>query len=399
MTPIYRLMFDVSVYYTVSGIYLQALFGKLPAMPGMLLILAAVLLFGVLSERENLRKWRSFPFVLPAATILFCRDILLLIHALPAWLYVAVTLSRGLGDTEYNIFYKRMFKALGLIGLSLIPVFLMVKPAVAYLGNALIYVVFMLVSAIVCLHSLRDRTGGLRHFAVISLFAGACGLLDHFRIPQTILNFLRDCLLRVLAYFEELSSVLPAFHPREPVQNKQTVPSALLNKDQLGWDLGDTEYEPNQTLVKWIELIIAVTIIVVAAIFLVKLIIGLIKSLKQMEERPQERKWNDQVVRLRLSDEDQRSGKKRRKPTNHRLAVRYYYWKYMQECAKRGISIQKGWTAEELSQASATQFTDADVAAMQRLYTPVRYDEASDVSAAQAKEAARLWHNLKKNKG
>ena len=29
MTPIYRLMFDVSVYYTVSGIYLQAFFGKL----------------------------------------------------------------------------------------------------------------------------------------------------------------------------------------------------------------------------------------------------------------------------------------------------------------------------------------------------------------------------------
>ena len=398
MTPIYRLMFDVSVYYTVSGIYLQAFFGKLPSMPGMLLIFAAMLLFGVLCQKEDLQKWRSISFVLPALVLLFRPGILLLIHCLPAWLFVAVTLSKGLGDTEYQLFHKKIFKSLGLIGLSLIPVFLMVKPAFAYLGNVLIYVVFMLVSAVICLRSLRDRTGGLRHFAVIGLFAGVCGLLDHFRIPQMLLTLLRDGILRILAYFEDLTSSLPAFNPRQPETKKQTVPSGLLDKEKLGWDFGDTEYQDNVVLFKWIELILAVAITVVVVFFLVKLLIGLIKSLKQMEAKPIQRQWDDEVVRLRLSDEDHRSGKKRRKLMNHRLTVRYYYWKYMQECTKRGIPIRKGWTAEDLADASMAQFSNGEVAAMQQLYTSVRYDEQTDVTAAQARESARIWHNLKKNK-
>ena len=70
----------------------------------------------------------------------------------------------------------------------------------------------------------------------------------------------------------------------------------------------------------------------------------------------------------------------------------------MCECTKRGIKIRKGWTAEDLSQASTGLFRPADITAMQQLYMPVRYDDHAKVNLADVKEAARLWQELKKYK-
>ena len=399
MAPIYRMMFEVSVYYTVSGIYLQALFGKQPSMTGALLILAAMLLFGVCSEREQLRKWRMLPLLLPAAMLFFRPGIEPFIQALPAWIYPAMMLSRDMGEIDYAAFQKKMYKSLLVIAVSLIPVFLMAKPALQLLGNMLIYVVFMMVSAIICMRCLRDRTGGLQHFAVISLFTVACGILDYFRVPQWLLNFLRDGALRCLSYFEDLASFLPTFKPREPGKKTGQVSTTTAEKTKLPWDLSGDGYESSETLNKIIETILFIAIVTVIVIFVVKLLIDLIKNMKETESSPREQKWKDEVVHLRLSDKDGKGSKKRWKPTDHRLAVRYYYWKYMQECAKRGILVRKEWTAEELAEASMNQFQQADILAMQKLYLPIRYREMGEVTASQAREAARLWHNLKKSKG
>jgi len=162
-------------------------------------------------------------------------------------------------------------------------------------------------------------------------------------------------------------------------------------------DYFSEDHAYNAVFLKWLETIVSIALIGLALFLVIKLLIGIIRGLQKSEARQQPQNWNDEVVRLRAGGPTNAAGKRKR-PGNPKMAVRYYYWKFMQECSKRGVQIQKGWTAEELCRATEGQFQNAEVLALHRLYIPVRYDDRADVSTADAREAARLWHELKKSK-
>ena len=47
MTSVFRMLFDISVYYAVTGIYLQAISGKVPFVPCSVLLCVSILAFGI----------------------------------------------------------------------------------------------------------------------------------------------------------------------------------------------------------------------------------------------------------------------------------------------------------------------------------------------------------------
>lgn len=397
MVPVFRMIFDISVYYTISGIYLQAFCQESPAFVGLLLLCVSMLLFGVLSVKFPSAKWRSTVFLLPLGLLLLKPGMAQLIQAIPAWSYSSVVLMTNRADVDYSVFCKRIFKAFGLLVLSLIPVLLALKPVFVYVGNVLVYFILALVSGVACLRNLRDRTGGLGHMAVVSLFATVCGLLVYFRIPQTILSFIHKGILFGLQQLEKLGDLLPIY--LNPVEKKNVkADGSVVMETSQGFDVSAGDHSISEEVIKWVEVILSVAVTILAMILLIKLLTGIIKGLQKTENRQQLQHWDDEVVRIHSDGQEGKGAKKRKKPGNHRLTVRYYYWKYMQECRRRGIQIQKGWTAEDLSHAGVDQFRNTDLLAMQQLYVPLRYNENAKASAADAKEAARLWHEMKKTK-
>lgn len=400
MASVYRMIFDISVYYAVTGIYLQVFCHKLPFAPGLVLLCLSMLLYGMCAVRQWIKKARPFIFLIPLIGICFRPAIVDVIHFLPAWIYGSVVLLQDRAQMDYNTFQKRFFKSFAFMACALIPSLLMAQPVFNLIGNMIGYLCVVIVCGVLCLRTLQDRDGGLHQLLVVSLFTLICFALCYFGIPQKLLELFRDyVLLGILGALGRLASLFAPANPGVQEQSKEQLETGLRQSNQTQGRFFEIagEYAVNQTVIGWIETVFYLIAAIVITVILVKLTIGLVKSLKQSEKPRKQYGWKDEVVHLRESDSIN-GNKRRRKPRDSRMAVRYYYWRYMRECTKRGICVKKGWTAEDLGKASLGCFSQADIVAMQELYRPVRYDDHTEVTSKQAREAAKLWQNLKKNK-
>lgn len=397
MVPAFRILFDVSVYYTVSGIYLQAFCQKVPLLAGYLLLCAAVIFYSILSVWKPGNRFVMFVFLIPVAVLVFRPDVMQLLQIVAAWFYAGFTQITNRADAEYRWFFKRIWKGLALVGMSLIPVALAIKPVFLYLENVLFYFIMAILCSVICLRCLRDRIGGMRQMGLIFGFAATCGVLVYFHIPQFLLLSVRNGIIFLLYQLETLFHLIPTFST--PNQQSNSRPDNGLADGKSGvWFAGAGDSGSNPMVIILIEVLLSLVVTAAALYLLWKLLYGLIKDMKKTEERKPIYRWNDEVVRLRMTDNEEKAAKRRKKSGSSQQLVRYYYWKYMCECTKRGIKIRKGWTAEDLSRASTELFRPADITAMQQLYMPVRYDDHAKVNPADVKEAARLWQELKKYK-
>ncbi len=84
-------------------------------------------------------------------------------------------------------------------------------------------------------------------------------------------------------------------------------------------------------------------------------------------------------------------------PADARLAVRYYYRKFLRLCQKQGLPLEAGQTSLEIQSMAEQQFPaqQAALAELRELYLPARYDESSSAAmnkekAGKAKSAYRL---------
>lgn len=398
MTSVFRMLFDISVYYAVTGIYLQAISGKVPFVPGFVLLCISVVAFGVFLLKDWAGKYKVLLFLLPLLCLIFQPAISQVIQLLPAWLYAGVVLTKDLGDIDLKALKSRLVKAILLLFGCLLPLVLVAQPAFRFLGNMLPYVIVMIAGAVLCFRSFHDRSGGLEHLVVVSSFTAVCTALCYLRLPQSLLTFFRDrVLLKILDALGNLFSFIRLNQLEEQKKGTgyRTELKGAAEEDPFAGRMG--QFHMSETTISWLKTIfyvlLGIAIVVIAAL----LVVRLVKSLRQLEKPERQRAWKDQVVHIRKTD-DSAGSKHRRRFGDHRMAVRYYYWRYMRECAKRGINIEKGWTAEDLASVSCDKFVREDVVAMQMLYNPVRYDAQTDVTANQAKQAAKLWQKLKRNK-
>ena len=399
MSAVYRLLFFVFVYYTVTGIYLQAYFSKLPFVPGFVGLLLALMAFGIVSGNKKLDKFKKFTLLFPLAAVAFLPDWVDCVHILPAWLYSGYVLLTDKTDMDYAAFSKRLVKILLIFGCALIIPILGAKPVLEYLSKLSGYFVLILAFGAICLRSLRNRDQSLHQFGVIAVFTIICGVLCLLGIPQTILGFLRDkVLMGIIGALGYLASFINIRSP-ETEQTKTDGEGYLTKPDttnEIPFDVSNIRYKHNMQLIHILETLFYIAVGILLLVLLIKLVKGMIKELKQTQSKPKQFAWQDEVVHLRTLNYDN-GNKRRRKSRDPRNAVRYYYWLYMQECAKRGIAIEKGWTSEDLAVASSDHFLQEDILAMQALYMPVRYNDNADVTQGQARQAAKLWHKLKKS--
>lgn len=398
MTSVFRILFDISVYYAITGIYLQAFFDKMPFVRCFVLLCLAVLLFGVF-ESKKLQKYRLFFFALPLLGILFRPAVIDVVQLIPVWLYAGVVLKRNLAGTNMKAFTARFGKSFLLIVGLMLPLILLALPIFKFFVNVLGYLIIMLLTGVACFRSLHDHDGGIRHLIIVSIFTAVCGLLCYFQIPQTLLILFRDhVLLEIVAAVGRLFGFVKISTPAEQSKQQggyQTELKAETGNKPVFEKLGP--FSLSDTAVYWMKTIFYVILGIAIAVVVIVLVVRLIEGLRQIDQPEKQKRWKDDIERIRKTDRKE-SRKNHRRFGGHRLTVRYYYWRYMRECEKRGIVLEKGWTVENLADVSSNQFPVADLIAMQKLYNPVRYDDRMEVTSAHAKQAAKLWQNLKKYK-
>lgn len=406
MIELYKLVFDLSVYFTLSGYYLFLTSKTPPSVAGFLALAAAAaldaLLRGKLAPHASRRIWRFLPLLLPALAFFFHPTLWQIVQLLPAWLYVGWVMLTDRIEILYDEFKSHFGFGLRLL---LLMVFGPLFPSQlsAALLQSIPYLVLMLASGVCLLRMLRERKpSGLRQGIYIGLFVVLCAGLTVGKAPQLLLKcagivyrsviapllFVAAIALAGLFYVFYLLSawiVARARGSQEPLKiDLQNAAEMLGLEDQ---------YAAYTVNLEWLKILLIVLGAAALALFVFLLFRRLIGERAGKAAQPV---WTEHRRNVPgRSPAAVKPGLIR--PRDPRLAVRYYYARFLVECRKRGLSIPSGMTATELSAHCCAVFRGVDPAEIAQVYLPVRYSDKRPVTQADVQRASELWRALKKS--
>lgn len=404
MTEYYKLLFDLSLYFTVSGYYLMLTTGRTPSAAVFLALIAASGLDSFLRARRLYRPgrlWlRLIPLLLPLLALFFRLSPGQALQGLPAWAYLCWAALSDRVDVDYNAFRSHFSFGLRLL---LLMVFGPLFPD--RFGSALLhsipFLVIMLVSGVCLLRMLREqRPDGLRQGVYMAAFVLLCAGLTLGKAPQLLAKGF-GCLYRwvIAPLIFVLAVVFAILFYGFYLAAKWIVSWAQGSQEPLKIDLQsaaemlglEEEFSTYTADLRWLGVLLGV----IGAILLLLIVWLIFRRLLGGRAKPAaDGPWRERSISGVSGDAHRRKPGILR-PREPRLAVRYYFARFLAECRRRGVSIPDGMTVTELSSHCAAAFPGADPEALAALYLPSRYSAAEDVSPADAARAAESWHALK----
>jgi hypothetical protein len=398
MAEFYKLLFDLSLYYTLVGYYFRLISGCAPSVAGFAALCLCAALDTLLRLRALPRAVRVLPLFLPLAVLATRPGLWPLLHLLPAWAYVVWSSVTDRVTVRYDSFQERFG-----FGLKLLPlmVFGVVSPSLRdAVFQTVPYLVVMLTAGVCLLRMLREkRPVGLRQGLFMVLFLLLCGGLTLGRAPQMLvkgLGLLYRNLIAPLFFLLTMALAAVVFVLFTVLrwlvgvlQGNATPLSVDLQgaAEELG--LG-AQYEAYTGDLRWLRtlLLILAACAVGAGLFLIfRKLLGAPRGANPQTAR------REGVSALPAAAAERAPGRIR--PREPRLAVRYYYAKFVAECARRGLAVPEGMTAQELCAVSAPLFPDADPAALTAVYLPARYQLSRPVPPEDVRTAAAAWKTLR----
>ena len=401
MTEFYKLVFDLALYTTLSGFFLRLTARVAPSGVMFLALCAAVALDAFLRSKEKSRGAARFlPLLLPLLGLLARPTLWQCVLAVPAWAYLCFSILSGRFELRYDQF--RAHYGLGLkllILLVLCPLF--PSEFAAALVEVIPYLVLMLVCGVCLLRMLREqRREGLRQGLYLAAFVAFCAGLTLGRAPQLLLKAAGIVYQNVLAPLLfviaiALAAVFYAFYLITAwlVKRRQGSTDPLqINLQGAAEVLGlEEEYKEYTMDFRWLKALL----LVLGAALIVFLLVRLFRRL--LGERASE------AAALPFRDVPSsaqgRTGAPtpgRIRPRDPRLAVRWYYARFLHECRRRGVPLPAGMTAEEVSRRASDAFPGADTGALTALYRPARYQLTRRVTPEEVRTAAVAWNELRR---
>ena len=404
MAAAYKLIFDLSLYYSLSGFYATLLYGSPPSVIGFVLLCGGIILERAFRQRRKHSPILRFVLMaLPAAALLSGPPAAAVVQLIPGWVYVLYCVKTGRTGITHNRFQERFRFSLPLLA-AVLPGFVISRNAASALETVTPYITLMLICGVFLLRILRkNATDDLKQLFPLAAVAALCALLTAAQVPQLlgaaftwlyekvliwifegmillfcqVLNVLYIVLKWILGLFgRDLSN------PLQPEPNGDSEDTSSQNAIFSG------KMEGNAV----VQLLFSVA----SVILLIWAVIGLFRRLRGYQ-MPVTRKaaYLDQRQSIAAFSQPRMGLLRPREP---RLAVRFYYAKFLQECRRRGMVVKSGCTSEELVLLSADYFPGADPGDLRELYTTARYCQTGPVSPAQADRAAACWRSLKKTK-
>ncbi len=401
MTGFLKLLFDMCFYYSLCGFYFTLFSGNVPGIAGFVYLAAVTALNLFLCSRgRQIRVVQGLVILAPVTALLTSSPLSQAIYLIPVCAYLAFSLFTGRTETDYDDFKHQFSVTLRLLLLILPGLFF--SGGTDALGSVMPYLIGMLACGVCMMRMLReDMKNSPRQAIYILLFAAVCILLTVFKAPQALVraagafyqNILGPLIMVVVLIFAYLVGgivylvtwIVSRFNSEsEPVAIDMTGAAEILGIEE---STGQT----SGGFPAWLRtLFIALGIILLAVI----VFLMLRRLLGNRSASVSEKVSETQGIRSVVSNREVRIPKYI-KPSNPRLAVRYYYARFLRECQKCGCSPDAGMTSAELVKYCESFFPGVDLSGLTELYAPARYSSREPVSQEAAAKAAALWREIK----
>ena len=407
MLECYKLVFDLSLYFTVFGYYLILLARIPPSAAGFLLLAAAAALDAFLRSRQGVDRsrllLRAVPLMLPLAVFLTRPTLWQALHLLPVWIYFAWSMLTDRVVTDYRMFRGHFSFALRLLLLLVFGPLFPGQFSEAIL-RSIPYLVVLLAVGVSLLRMLREeRPSGARQGILMAGFVLACALLTVGRAPQLLLKLIGIVYQNVIApAIYAVVIVVAALFYWVYLIAEWLVSRAKGAEEPLNIELQDTaemlglgnQYEAITTDLRWLRALL----IILGCALLIFLLFLLFRRMLGNRSRPVKAGAWAERSGPETADAALHAGSRRLiRPRDPRLAVRYDYGRFLAECRARAVPLRAGMTPEELTRACARAFPGADPASLTALYLPARYSASISITREQAIASAEALRALKRS--
>lgn len=400
MTGLYKLIFDLAVYYSLTGFYLN-IFLKVPASAvgfGLLCLMVAGYRF---ARYQNAAVWlRRAALVLPALIVVFPVAPWSIVHMLPMWVYLGWCLEKRHVAEDYDSFrYKVLFGIR--LQLLCLPGILLSNAGKEALLSSLPYLLVLLTVGICCLRCLRQGTPALRAGLLTGAFLAICLLLTVGGVPEFLMQGLRWFYNVVIVWLLQAAgtvllviitfvvNVIADLSRLKPTDKQQIADMESGTAQQLLGITADLTDAGDGTWASVIGYLIVGVAVIAGLVWLVIRLLGSLETAK-----PVTVVYSQEAAAAKPPQTRQRLIK----PRDPRGKVRYYYALFLRECKVRGMEISPGSTGEELAQQCTRYFPEADPRDLAAIYAPARYCNTQPVTEQQAELAAKVWNRLRKTK-
>ena len=416
MIEVCKLLFDFFFYYTVSGFYLYIFTETRPSSFGILILAAAVVIYvfvklrlemdGDRISRDRINNLnRILCCALPISILLFRPTVWQLVQYLPAWGFLGFSVWTGslhIDKTEF----REHFGFTGKLLLLILPGFISFSRCGAAFDGAVIYLVGYLAFGISLMRMLREEGKLHRGQTLAMLLALFCVSLALFALQALDLltatvgflykNIIAQIFLGIIyALSAVVYGIIWVFQKLRALFSGNSEPITFkLNIDIPAEQLLEQRDYVDNAPPTWLIFLgcAALALVVCGVVFLI------FRRLRGKKNRADKKAlYTESRENLQTAVPRRESGLLR--PKEPRLAVRWYYRKFLREGLRRGAAHGDADTSLAVAEKYSPLFSPSDGAEQLRgVYIGARYNENATVPQKDADKAAALWRELKKSK-
>lgn len=415
LTKSYKLIFDISVCYTIGAFLLKYFGGISIYVGGFLILLLTALVSILLKQNKNLKI--LVMILLPIGSLVFLTpSIPELIVFLLIWAYYAFVtiterfvISRG----EFVDMLQRfayLFLLLAFLLLTGVQKFnSSVQVTGPYLAASLVSAIFLLRHLRAVNHMEQIKLYRRQQFMELMIFLVICLLLTLARAPQNLVEGLKlmyQYLLRpILTFFVGIISMLIL----EIINLVVGLIGFLTNNKEMR----NVNFEIGNAADQYLDLIGNVgghAEWTIPFLYSIGTIVGLVIVFFffrwLMGERFRQ-KLPTGILESRESieyEKDKRTNFRKRSPKDSRAAVRFYYGKYLLWLQNKRVQLRLQDTTEEINDKYNGALIEDDKAKreaslqLKHLYRKSRYQIAEQITSKEAEKAKQLYQTIRTSK-
>ncbi|MBO4289680.1 MAG: DUF4129 domain-containing protein [Lachnospiraceae bacterium] len=402
MIELFKLMFDLSYFYTLAGFF-YALFSGHVSMTCYLILAGMIAADMLLRRFEGLPKAvRLLPLLIPFTVFFTGTGIADIVFMFFPSVYLGVSMATDRVFTDRIDFANESRLLLRILPVMILG-FFSGKKAVTALEAIVPYAIIYLYAMIWLLRYLRNpevktRTqvlsaAGFAGFTLLctlgrlpELLVKGLGLLYEYVIVPALTLFATGFgylmmgigwLIKTIFLPGGLNPVDQAFES-EAAETGSTM--EYVERDGIGLEF-----------LVWIGRILVVLLILAAIYFLLRYLMGKRRAAKEEAGYTEEKGTAE-------GGAPRHSPLPRFRPFHPREAIRYDYARFLKEAAKQGMEFSKGATTLEIADRSAKIFPREAVEELRELYVLARYAPDEVITREEAARSAAAFRTVKHNR-
>lgn len=419
----YKMLIDIFCYFSLSSLFVGALFDLTPDYKMLLFVLIEVIIALIPLWVNKINKYNNyflvFGLIISILLSLFLDNIVFNIQFIPIWIYLGYIIYKKYYNVRH-VDLMALFKNLSIVYLVISFILLIYSTDICIraISASTVFVIMFLIDVVLLLKRLRETKAikdkklyVIKQFLEIIFILALSVLMSIERIKiwlnnlfynagnsiyYTLGKILMTIYMFILGIVVKIMTLIYKFMMLFKVERSpEEIEEDLETIERIRAEFFVMYEQPKDYNYDWLKLLYIIIGLVasLASVFLFKYLISLNNRYKVRSGAT--------VLREKINDKsDKKIKKPKRSMKNPRDSIRYYYIMFLKYCISNEIMIKKSDTSKNINDKFIEkQRTDEELSyKLRQIYKKARYDMSSKITKEDVNLARDCLKSIERRK-